>query len=111
MGGQGEGVPSRELIGLSFYNQRKSGERRKPFLSFLSRCHSPPPGWAGEFSRPYMVKLGAQIIVFYVCREHALGIINLLSSDGQDVSLMAPLFYCLGACLVLLLPGFIAKQA
>ena len=30
-----------------------------------------PPGWAGESSCPYMVKLGPQII-FYVCRERVL---------------------------------------
>ena len=42
-----------------------------------------PPGWAGEFFCPYVVKLGLQIIVFYVCGEHILGIINLLSSLGK----------------------------
>ena len=44
---------------------------------------TPPPGWAREFPSPYMVKLGPQIIVFYVCREHVLGIINLMSSLGR----------------------------
>ena len=43
----------------------------------------PPSGLAGEFSCPYMVRLGPPIIVFYVCREHVLGIINLLSSMGR----------------------------
>ena len=43
---------------------------------------APSPGWAEEFSCLYMVKLSPQIIVFYVCKEHALGIINLLSSLG-----------------------------
>ena len=42
-----------------------------------------PPGWAGEFSCPYMVKLGPQMIVFYMCRQHILEIINLLSSLGS----------------------------
>ena len=42
----------------------------------------------GEFSCPYLVKLGLQIIVFGVCRKHVLGIINLLSSLGKM------LFYC-----------------
>ena len=44
-----------------------------------------PPGWAGEFSYLYMAKLGPQIIIIiiYVCREHVLGIINLLSSLGR----------------------------
>ena len=40
----------------------------------------PPSGLAGEFSCPYVVRLDPPIIVFYVCREHVLGIINLLSS-------------------------------
>ena len=30
---------------------------------------APPPGCAGEFACPYMVKLGPHIIVFYVYRE------------------------------------------
>ena len=30
---------------------------------------SAPPSWAGEFSCPYLVKLGPQIVVVYVCRE------------------------------------------
>ena len=44
---------------------------------------SPSSGWAGGFSCLYMVKLGLQIIVFYVCREHVLGTMNLLSSLGR----------------------------
>ena len=31
---------------------------------------APPPGWAGEFSCPYMVKQGPQIIVLCVQRAH-----------------------------------------
>ena len=42
-----------------------------------------PPGSAGGFSCPYMVKLGPQISVFHVFREHSLEIINLLSSLGR----------------------------
>ena len=41
-------------------------------------------------------------------REHVLGIINLVSSR-QKVQLTPPLFYYLGASLVLLLHGFVAK--
>ena len=44
---------------------------------------APSSGWAEEFSCCYMFKLGSQIIVFYVCREHVLVIINLLSSVGR----------------------------
>ena len=50
-------VPPWELSGLQFYNQRKSEEKEKTtFFSFLSICHTPPSGWAEEFSCPYMVK-------------------------------------------------------
>ena len=68
---------------------------------------TPPPGWAGEFPCPYVVKLGSQIIVFYVYREHVLGIINLLNSLSR-IWVIPSLFYCLGACLMLLLHGFVA---
>ena len=44
---------------------------------------APPPGWGREFSCPYLGKLNSQIIVLCVCREHALGIIHLLSSLGS----------------------------
>ena len=43
---------------------------------------APPAGLAGEFSCPFMVKLGLQMILSFVCREHVVGIINLLSSLG-----------------------------
>ena len=52
-----------QLTGLQVHNQRKSGEEKKTFFSFLSRCHmlpssAPAPGWAGEIPCPYMVKVG-----------------------------------------------------
>ena len=68
----------------------------------------PPPGWAEAFSCPYMSRLGPQIIVYPVCREHVPGIINLLSSLGR--MWVSPLC-CLGSCLMLPLHGFVAKQA
>ena len=43
----------------------------------------PPPGWSGEFSCPYMVKLGLKCVVFNVFREPVLGITNLLTSLGR----------------------------
>ena len=36
---------------------------------------------------------------------------QLSKLTGQDVGLMPPLLYCLGACLMLLLHGFVTKQA
>ena len=68
---------------------------------------APLPGLAGEFCF-HMVKLGSQRITFYVCREYILRIISLTELTGQDVGLMASLFYCLGASLMLLLHGFTA---
>ena len=74
----------RALTELQFYNQRKSGEGRRPALSFLSRHHASIIGSASRlswgFSCPYMVKLGPQITAFRGWREHVRGLINLLSS-------------------------------
>ena len=73
-----------ELTGLQLCNQQKSGKGevsflKTPFLKVTFPSSAPPPGWAGVFSCPYMVKLGPQITVFYVQRA-CPGIINLLSS-------------------------------
>ena len=38
----------------------------------------PPSGWAGEFSCPYVVKLGLNCVVFNVFRELVLGIVTSL---------------------------------
>ena len=56
-----------------------------------------------------MVKLGPQIIAFYVCIVFVLGIIIL--AHWALCSSHPPLFYCLGARLVFLLPDFVVKQA
>ena len=71
---------------------------------------APPTGWA-EFSCPWVVNLGPQIIDFYVFRERILGIINLLSSLGRMWVSCTHCFIVLGACLMLLLPGFVAKHS
>ena len=83
-------------------------------LSLLSRGHasvisSSPRVGKGVFLS-LRVKLGSQTVDFYVCAEHVLVVINFLSSLGRT-ELIPPLFYCLGACLVLLPPGFVPKQA
>ena len=60
-----------ELSWLQFYNQRKSGEGENFYLSWadiMLPSLVPPPGWAGEFSCLYMVKLGPQTTVF-MCAE------------------------------------------
>ena len=84
-------------------------------LENLLECHSwmdvilpssaPPPGWAGEFFCPYMIKLGQQIIVpSSMCAESMSWLTELTE---QDVGLMLSWFYCLGLvscfrCIVLL---------
>ena len=100
--GRRGGAPPWELTGL--YNQRKSGGGGEELLCLswvdvMLPSSLPPPGLAGEFSCPYMVKLGPPIIVFPVCREHVLGIFELLSSHVTIV-----LWW--GACLLLLLQFF-----
>ena len=70
--GRWEDVTPQELTGLQFYNQSKSGEREKSFclswVDVMFPSSGPPSGWAGEFSCPYVVKLGPQIVAF-ICAE------------------------------------------
>ena len=61
----------KNLVGYSFTIKGKVWKERTS-LSFLSRhasTLSPPPGWAGEFSYPYMVKLGPQITGVFLFAE------------------------------------------
>ena len=90
MDGQ-EMLPVENLLSYSFIIQGKVG-RGEDFLCLsgvdgMLPSSTSPPSWAGEFSYLYMAKLGPQIIIIiiiiYVCREHVLGIINLLSSLGR----------------------------
>ena len=50
-----------------------------------------------------------KLLVFYVCREHILGVINLPSWVGCGSPATIVLLF--GACLLLLLQSFVAKQA
>ena len=83
----GKGVLCPEnLLGYSFIIKGKMGRGRRASLTFLSRrpvfiISSSSRLSTGVF--PFSVKLGPQMIVFYVCREHVLRIINLLSSLGR----------------------------
>ena len=75
---------------VTILQSEESGEGEKTFV-FLRRHHASivnsSSGLSREFSCLYMVKLGPQITVFYVCRKHVLVIINLLSSlDSMWVS-------------------------
>ena len=58
----------RNLLGYSFIIKGKVGRLRKISLSsqedIMLPSSAPPPDKGGEFSCPYMVKLGPQITVF-----------------------------------------------
>ena len=61
--------------------------RRRTTLSFLSRCHMSIISSSSRLGRGVFLPLhgpaGPQIIVFYGCREHVLGVIDFLSSLGR----------------------------
>ena len=101
---------TQEFSGLQFYNQKKSeggGILCHSWVDIRLPSSILPPGWTGEFSCSYMIKLGPQITVFYVWREHVL----ISWATEWDEGFMPLLFHCFEACLVLLLCGFVAKQA
>ena len=62
-----------ELTGLQFYNQKKNEEAERNFFVFdiVLLSSAPSPGWAGEFSCPYVVKLGPQTMdqILFMCAE------------------------------------------
>ena len=101
-------------LGYSFIIKGKVG-RGRASLSLLSRgrasvIRSSPRLDKGVFLS-YMVKLGSQTVDFYVWTEHVLGVINLLNSLGRMWNSFHHCFIVWGAHLVLLLYGFVAKQA
>ena len=75
------------LVGYSFIIKGRVGRGRTPSMSFWSKPHVSKISSSSRLGRgvflSLMVKLGSQIVVFYVCREHILGIMNLLSSLGR----------------------------
>ena len=83
--GRWEVLCPKNLLGSSFINKGKCGEGEDLLcLSWVDgMLSSSAPPDAKEFSCFYMVKLGAQIFIFPVCREHVLGITHLLSSLGK----------------------------
>ena len=75
----------KNLLGYSFIiKKKKSGKGEKTSLSFLSRHHASIISSSSRLSRKVSVSLHGQArftsCCFYVCRDHVLGIINLLSS-------------------------------
>ena len=99
------------LLGYSFIIKRKVGTARRPSLSFLSR-HPASIISFSKLSRGVFLSFHGQARstnYCFLCVQRTCP--NLLSSLGRMLGLMPLLFYCLGACLVLLLLGLVAKQA
>ena len=92
------------------YSKEKWG--RGKVLSFLNRHHASIISSSSRLSGGVFLSLrgqaGPQIIVFYVCREHVLGIFNFLSSLGR---IWGSCCHFGGMSPVLLLHDFVAKQA
>ena len=89
------------------------GRGRRPSSSFLSRCHVFIISSSSRLSRGVFLSLHGQARFTNCCflclqraypRDH-----ELTELTGQDVSLTLPLLFCFGACLVLLLHGFVVK--
>ena len=92
-----------ELTGLQFYNQRTSGEGGRSSLPFLSRRHVSIISSSSRLGRGVFLSLQDQARstnYCFLCVQRAYP--NLLSSLGRMLGLMPPLFYCLGACPMLL---------
>ena len=99
-------------MAYSFIIKGKVGRGRRTSLSFLSRCHASIISCSSRLSREVFLFLhcqtSPQITAFHVCREHVLGIMNLLSSRVRMCGSHATIVYCLGhvlcfCCMVLLL--------
>ena len=82
------GCPTpKNLLGSSFIIKGEEGRRGEgeTFPVFLSRPHASIISSSSRLSRVFLFlpgQAGPQI-VFHMCREHVLGIINLLSSLGR----------------------------
>ena len=101
------------LLGYSLIIKGKVGSGRDT-LSFLGRHPASIVSSLFRLSRGIFLSLHGQarstnycfLCVQRACsRDH-----ELTEFPGQDVGLMPPLFYCLGACLLPLLCGYVAKQ-
>ena len=129
------------LVGYSFMIKKKVGRGKRPlYSSFLTRHHasiissSSRLGWTvflslhgqartvmalwkNYFRSQYSEGLSLwhvtfpQIIVFSVCREHILGVINLLSSLGRMWVSCHHCFIVWGHVSCFCCMGFVAKQA
>ena len=91
---------------------------RGVFLSLCGQTRTVMALWKGYFRSQYSDGLSLWritflkvIIIFYVCREHVLGVINLLNSLVRLWVSCHHCFIVLRVCLVLLLHGFVTKRA
>ena len=112
----GEGVLHPEnLLGYSFVIKGKVGRGRRTSVSFLSRRHASIISSTSKLSKGVFLSLHGQARFTnygFLCVQRAYPRDHELTElTGQDVGLMAPLFYCFGVRLVLLLHGFVVKQA
>ena len=126
--GWARGCLPKNLVGSCFIIKGKVGRgRRPPPSSFLSRRHASIISSTSRLGRGVFLSLHGQartvkiilglcmmstfpkIIVFYVCREHVLGVINLPSSLGRMWVSCHHCFIVLGHvsnfCRMVLLPG------
>ena len=115
VGGQ-EMLHTENLLGYNFTVKGKVGRGRRTSLSPLTRHCASIISSSSRLSRGVFLSLrGSSRSTNYCCffcvqracpRDHWL-----TEFTGQVVGLMPPLFYCFGACLVLLLHSFVAKKA
>ena len=83
----GKGCFPKNFLGYSFINSGRVGRGRRTSWSFLSRHHTSIISSSSRLTRAVFLSLHGQArstnLVFQVCRERVLGIINLLSFLGR----------------------------
>ena len=103
------------LVGYSLIIKRKVGRGRTPLMFFWSKPHVSNISCSSRLGRGVFLSLQGQARFTnygFLCVQRAYPRDHELTElTGQDVGLMAPLFYCFGVRLVLLLHGFVVKQA
>ena len=112
VGGQGGAVPWK-LTGLQFIIKGKMGRGRRTSLTFLSRRPVFIISSSSRLSTGVFPSASSWVHkwLFFMCAESmSSGSLNCWA-HWAGCGLMPPLFHCLGACLVLLLHGFVAKRA
>ena len=107
-------MPCPSRTGLQFHHQRKSGEGRRPPLSFLSRRHASIIGSASRLSRGVFLSLHGQARSTnyqFSCVERARPRAHELTELPGRKWASATVFYCVRACPGLLQNVFVAKPA